>query len=254
MKIKVISYNIRRLGEEGEEANRWENRKQPLAELIGKYNPDLLCVQEDHPEQVKYLKSQFPGLEVWGFYNEDLNADIAGEANSIFYNTEKFSVIEKGYYYLTETPSRASKLPGQSRHHRTVTYLKLLFDGKTEISIFNTHFDHLSQEVATREAEALSNIIAKLSPKNYIITGDFNGDINSPQLTLLREHFTLIDGNCLDAKTVFDWSEVHPPRKCIDFIFSNLSGGNLEVDDSKYLSSDNIERTPSDHLPVICEL
>lgn len=248
-----MTYNIRRPDEEKIESNQWKFRKTYLIELIKKHKPDILCIQEDHSSQINDIKKNFENFAAFGFYNEDIKSNIFGEANSILFNLNKFRLLEKKHFWLTYTPNTRSKFKEQSINYRTVTYVKLKINNK-EIFVFNTHFDHLSYKIQKKEAESLVKIINKINPINYLICGDFNGDITSPQVKIMKDNFSLINIDVSNQKTVMDWSEIHPPRKCIDFIFSNLLKKNVKIDNSMYLAYNGEKRTPSDHLPIVCKL
>ncbi len=247
-----MTYNIRRLGDEKDQLNLWKHRKSFLISIIKKHNPDILCIQEDHPLQTKTINKELEGYDYYGFYNEDMNKDIYGEANTIFLKN-KFELIKKGYFWLTSTPNKRSRLDGQSIYHRTVTFIELKINNEP-ILVFNTHFDHLSKDIQLKESEVLSSIIKKMNPINYIICGDFNGEGSSSQIKKLKENFSIINENLSKEKSVMDWSEIHPPRNCIDFIFSNLKSKEILMDKSKYQDNNRKKRTASDHFPIICRL
>lgn len=248
-----MTYNIRRAGEEKASANQWKFRHKFLISVIKKNKPDILCIQEDSPVQIEEIKKSLEGMDLFGFYNEEMNSGISGEANTIFFNMNKFKLLKKRIFWLTDTPDKKSKFEGQSTHYRTATCIMLKNETK-EVSIFNTHFDHISEIIQEKEAVSLARLINGIKPKNYIICGDFNGDIDSRQIRILKESFNLITEDVANRITVIDWSEAHPPRKCLDFIFSNFLKRAIKIDGSKYLALDNKKRTPSDHLPVLCEL
>jgi endonuclease/exonuclease/phosphatase family metal-dependent hydrolase len=243
MEIKVMTYNIRRLGEEPDEGNLWKNRKQHVIDLIAKHDPDLLCIQEDHPDQVADLSASL-GYKTVGSYNEALDSGISGEALSILFKPQ-YRLIESRLYYLTPTPETRSRLEGQSKYSRNVNYARIAF-GSLEVDVYNTHFDHLSEAIREKEAMALMSIARIDGP--YIICGDFNGDENSRHVSYLKERLNLINSG-VSEKTVIDWSGTHPPRECIDFIFSSLPRDRFFSDKTEILG-----RTPSDHLPIIAIL
>lgn len=253
MVIKIMTYNIRRAGEEKVPANLWESRRDFVIGLIEKNRPDILCVQEDGPAQIAEIKERFGNFDSFGYYNEKLDSGIFGEANTIFFDRGKFELLDKKNFYLTDTPDKESKLEGQSRHNRTVSYARLKHGGEA-ISVFNTHFDHLSDVIQEKEAAVLVGIIGSIKPEHYIICGDFNGDSESRQMKILGDNFNLASGDVADRVTIIDWSESHPPRKCLDFIFSDLAKKTALADDFTYLAADGERRAPSDHLPIVCEL
>lgn len=249
-----MTYNIRRLGEEKIYANQWKFRGKYLIDIIQKNRPDILCTQEDNFFQIEEIKNSMNNLDSFSFYNEKINSNISGEANTIFFDAEKFKLLNKRFFWLTGTPNKRSKLKKQSLYYRTVTYVLLRDSANKEISIFNTHFDHISEDVQEREAMSLIKLINEINPKNYIICGDFNGEASSRQMILLEKEFNLVNKDILNQAKVVGWSNSRFSGKCVDFIFSNFSAKTVLIDDSKYLAQDGKEKTPSDHLPVLCEL
>ena len=253
MKLKVMTYNIRTLLKEKDKFNSWGFRKQRVLDVIKNYGPDILCVQEDQPEQTKYLRGGLAGYSNYGFFTENKNSGVPGERNTIFFRKSKFKLLQRGHFWLTNTPNKKSRLTGQAPHHRILIFVKLVM-GCKPIYLFNTHFEHRSQTVQLKQAEILSSLIKQLNPENYIICGDFNGTKNSEHIKLLEKRFYLVNDKFSHEKVIADWSERHPPRECIDFIFSNLNKINLFVDNTKYVGRDRKERTPSDHSAIIAEL
>jgi endonuclease/exonuclease/phosphatase family metal-dependent hydrolase len=63
-----------------------------------------------------------------------------------------------------------------------------------------------------------------------------------------------MNADLAEKSSVLDWKGGRPPRKCIDFIFSDLEKVSAEMDGTTYSVDDTQEMTPSDHLPVICTL
>jgi len=80
--IKVMSYNIRLdVASDGE--NRWDNRKEMLADQVLKLSPDFMGVQEALPQQVDYLTITLKDYKYIGVGRD--NGIREGEFSAIFY-------------------------------------------------------------------------------------------------------------------------------------------------------------------------
>ena len=246
MNLKVMDYNIRRNGREKDPANLWVYRKDALVSLIQQHSPDILCVQEDKPDQTEVISQALKEYGHYGQYTED-SVDVSGESNTIFYRSN-LELLAKNYFWLTKDPSQRGKLDGQGDYFRLVTFVELGVNGQ-KLSVFNTHFDYKSDAVIYKQAEILAGIVKR--PKNYLICGDFNCAITTRPMQFLKKKYILANPETRE-KTWVDWSdEAH--AMAIDFIFSNLKKGNLVVDKTKYTGIGGMQRTPSDHYPIIAE-
>jgi hypothetical protein len=126
---------------------------------------------------VDYGKESSGGSGSWwdqisGNY-KDYNTD---SSNAIFYKTDKFSVLEKGTFWLSSNPSSVGSDDGHN-----CAWIKFRWDENGyEFYFFNTHFTaHYTEAAyAARKAEAriLYDQIAAINTENLpvIITADFN--------------------------------------------------------------------------------
>ncbi|MBI4994743.1 endonuclease/exonuclease/phosphatase family protein [Candidatus Peregrinibacteria bacterium] len=250
-----MSYNIRRYGDEDFPEHHWDQRKTYVRDLICKHLPDILCTQEDHPVQLDFILEKLPHYARYGFYNEDMNGSVHGEENAIIFNTKKFTLLEKGHFWLTDTPQVPSKLPSQSRHFRTATYIKLQTTDGQKIFVCNTHFDHFSQDVQKEEAKILANYLETIKKNNhYIMCGDLNvNEDASPHIAQLATCFVRIHPKTDQETTYQSWIEMGGER-CTDFIFSDLSVHSTLIDRSGYKMTNETMTFASDHFPIVAVL
>ena len=104
--IKVASYNIRLSGVKGSAdrgtPNAWKERKEDLLALVKKLDLDVFGLQEVCPDQAKFLKKNLAGYE---FVGEHREADRkSGEASPVCYRKSRFEALDKGTFWLSETP------------------------------------------------------------------------------------------------------------------------------------------------------
>jgi endonuclease/exonuclease/phosphatase family metal-dependent hydrolase len=164
-RIRVATYNILfdLYDHNLEEVNRWPQRLPRIVELIEEMQPDILGVQELYPNQLEQL---MPYLEnTFTFY---ARACEDGELNGIFYQKERFEVVDQQIWYMTETP----EIP--SSETLTMLQLKDLKTGQV-LAIFNTHLAFSKIEKRDFQAQFIVKKIELFANKMpVILMGDMN--------------------------------------------------------------------------------
>lgn len=253
--LSVMSYNIR-FATESDGENAWSRRKEYLASQVAFYEPGILGVQEALPEQLEFLDEE---LEDYKWFGEGRDGKDKGEFSAIFYNTQKFEVVDMNTFWLSETPHRISR-GWDAALNRICTYglFREKSSGK-EFYVFNTHFDHLGELARLKSAELIVEKIKNINHENLpvVLMGDFNLEPTSPALVPIFEF--LNDSKAVATEVVygpegtfngFKWEE--PVTKRIDYVFTSANG--LEVLKYAVLSDSKDQKYPSDHFPVIAEL
>lgn len=255
-KVDVMSFNIR-LDHAGDSLNNWKFRKDNAAQMIAYYAPDIVGTQEVIKNQLDDLKSRLPQYTALGVGRAD--GKEQGEYCSLFYKTDRFELIKNGDFGLSETPDSIGLKGWDAACERIVTWaiLKDKVSGK-QLAAFNTHFDHVG-EVARRESAKLVldkiKVIANGLP--VIVTGDFNGTIDSEPITVLIEGG--MQNTYAKATTVYGpaWS-FHDfgripveARPLIDFIFVS---GPITVDKCRVIGDKPDNGYLSDHAPILSSL
>jgi len=145
-----------------------------IGEIIEKYHPDIICVQEVETKKVEEF-----GYTLADFANSFIKkGKIYGIAT--FYNSKRFVAVDSNFTFLpkvfTQIFSSLFNFITRTKEKRTVlenVFLDLLTNKK--IKVYNNHFP-----VFTTNGErlrALKNLLDfyQVKKKNYvIITGDFN--------------------------------------------------------------------------------
>ncbi|MCO6149121.1 endonuclease/exonuclease/phosphatase family protein [Flavobacterium sp. NRK1] len=253
--IKVMSYNIR-LDVPSDGENRWDNRKEMLADQVLKLSPDFMGVQEALPQQVDYLTITLKDYKYIGVGRD--NGIREGEFSAIFYNSAKYRVLQQSTFWLSETPDKVSF--GWDAACRRVCTYGLFEDLKTKekIWIFNTHFDHLGNIARINSAKLILKKIKELNKENlpFALTGDFNLEDDSESIKLISSELNDSKTAAKDVTgpvaTFNDFNVTEPATKRIDYIFVPKSG----IVVKKYIVLKELKhnRYPSDHFPVYTEL
>jgi len=180
----VITYNIRYdNGNDGED--NWVNRKEKVAAIITDNNADIIGLQEVLANQLNYLKKEWKAYSCVGVGRDD--GKNKGEYSPIFYKKDKFTLVDKGWFWLSETPDKPSK-GWDAACNRICTWVVLRDTiTKQQFTVFNTHLDHKGKEAKKNSITVIGDSIASLSIKHVykdasgetyylpvIVTGDFN--------------------------------------------------------------------------------
>lgn len=275
--FNIATYNIRQMNDGDNKAgNGWSVRAPHVAKLVQFHDFDIFGTQEGFKAQLEDLKELLPGYDYIGV-GRDNGAD-EGEHSAIFYDTSKFSVLDHGDFWLSETPDRPG-LGWDAVCVRICTWGHFHHNesGK-EFLYFNLHMDHVGKKARVESANLVKKRLTELGATlPMFLSGDFNVDQFSPS------YATIVEGNLLDdshekAKMVYEttgtyngYSAEKYTKSRIDHIFVSpnvdvLKYGILtdtyrtpvegEVGQKEAFAPEEIEltkfkaRTPSDHFPV----
>jgi len=253
--IRIMTYNIRYEGDEKTEGiNSWNNRKELVASIIKTYKADIVGLQEALKIQLDDLTELFPDF-AWVGIGRD--GGEAGEYSAIFYNKNRFEVLEDSTIWLSETPEKPSK-GWDAALNRIVTWAKFKdkVTGKTFYH-FNTHFDHKGEMAKLESADLLNDKVAEIAGKSpAVITGDLNFKPESKGYKILtggRRNY-LFDAQSVKENpniTFNDFGKSLEEGNKIDYIFIK---NNVEVKEHIIITDTFNGRYPSDHMPVLAEI
>ena len=227
-----------------------DERKERVTDMIEKYMPDTIGVQEASVSWMNYLKKAIGNTYACVGVGRDANG--SGEHSAIFYAKDKFKLIESDTKWLSATPDVPSKFE-ESSLNRIYTYaiLERKSDGKRFLCL-NTHLEHTSEEARVLQAEVLLEFLTKHPDLPVVCTGDFN-TTKGGELYKTITSSRLVDGaevafSTDNSATFHAYGE---SSKIIDFCF--VSRDSVLVD--KYFVCDEKINGDyvSDHHPVMIE-
>lgn len=254
--IKVMSFNIR-LDHAADSMNNWKYRKEPAAQMIAYYAPDLAGMQEVVKNQLDDLKNRLPHYTALGVGRAD--GREKGEYCPLFYKTDRFDLIKSGNFGLSETPDSIGPKGWDAACERIVTWAVLQDKASgRQLAAFNTHFDHIGRVARKESAKLLLERIKRIAGNlPVVVTGDFNGTIDSDPVIILTEGG--LKNACSAAPAAYGpaWS-FHDfgripvnERRLIDFIFVS---GAIAVDRYRIIADKPDNGYLSDHAPVLTHL
>ncbi|WP_407455935.1 endonuclease/exonuclease/phosphatase family protein [Fibrobacter sp.] len=249
-KISFASWNIRWQSESDiENGNAWKKRFEPIANVIRFYDFDIVAMQEGSASKRDDLA---PLLNDYVFIEID-----STEHNPILIKKDMFKLLDKGKFYLSETPEKKSK-SWDSKHNRFCLWAKLQKDS-TQFFVFNTHFDYHGKTARTEGAKVMYQWIPSIAANTpYIAAGDFNSVEGSVPYEILMS----IPG-IKDAKDVAQFTHIvkksynyfDPYRNSkwdLDHVFvdSRIPVYRYGVLNEMYFDGESY-RYPSDHSPIM---
>ena len=172
--IKVGSCNIRMSAADRGTPNAWDERKEDLAALIQSLELDVFGMQEVCPDQEAFLRGKLKDFEFVGDYR---NADRkSGEASPVCYRKSRFEALDKGTFWLSETPDVPGSKGWDARLPRTCSYLVLKdrLTGK-RFCFANCHTDHRG---ALAREKGLLLVIERMKKFGAGVPIVFTGDHN----------------------------------------------------------------------------
>jgi len=251
----VATFNIRYANPK-DSGNLWVDRKQRVTDLIRFHGFDIVGVQEALRMQLDDMAQLMPEFAWYGIGRDDGKA--AGEHAAIFYRTDRYTVLDKGSFWLSPTPDRPG--PGWDANlNRICSWLKLTDKqgGKT-FFVFNAHYDHQGVQARVESSKLVVEKMKQLAgDAPALFMGDLNGGWESEWYLRLDRSGALRDSRHT-AKLVyqpngsFNGFRVDDVRKdVIDHIFitPQFKSGRWAVLTDTYNG-----KFPSDHFPVMVEL
>lgn len=234
----------------GRNEHQWCRRQPLVRDVIKAYMPDFFGIQEAHFGWMKYLSGQLKDFYAYVGVGKD-DGRNGGEFSPVFYRKDKYKVLERLDFWLSETPEKVS-IGWDAEENRTCSgALFECLETGGKIAVFNTHLDHIGEVAQHKGAKLILEKLKKYDNIKTVLMGDFNVTPDSG----IYEIFT--SGGFDDARTIAaesdDINSFHlfgNASKMIDFVFvkniKNVSKVKTATDmpDGRY---------PSDHYPVVAD-
>jgi len=252
--IKLMTFNIRYgLADDGE--NHWDNRKSLVIDRIKTFDPDLLGIQECRDDfQAEFIKSNLQDYEFHGV-RRAIDGETALEMAPVLFKKSTFQLIQKGCFWLSETPNVLGSKSWGGTFPRTATWAKFVHNATGKFFFFlNTHFDYEPSAIGESARILREWIDQYISGKPLIVTGDFNADKNSSAYRQLTGDGTLRDTYSLTHPTDPAAGTFHGYGQASDPIDWMLVSNHFEVITAEIDHYHKGDLYPSDHYPVTATL
>lgn len=185
--LTVMSFNVR-YGTAKDGDNHWEKRKDLCASRVTHFNPDVLGLQEALAFQNEFILAKCPGYTAIGVGRDD--GKQTGEFSTLLLRTTRFTIVDSGTFWLSETPDIAGSKSWDSSLPRIATWARVKDRHASDrpLLVINTHFDHKGNVARKEAAKVIRRFIAtRAADAAVIITGDFNSAPGSEPYRTLTE-------------------------------------------------------------------
>lgn len=246
MDLKLVSFNIR-YGDDPD-GNSIRERAPRLAKITREYDPDIIAFQEYTVPWEKEIARLYPEYEIFNKYRSVHELESA----PILWKRDKFECLDKGYFWLSDTPEVESR--GWDELYncwRMCEYVILRHKESGKVfTHMNTHFG-FGDKGQVASSKLICEYLEKISQNPTFVTGDFNMYPTSLGYGEMVKHLTDVNAVTInDRRTTYHgYGKVDNAH--IDYCFIN--------DKIKPISLKIIDETidgmyPTDHYGLFVRL
>lgn len=254
--LTVATFNLR-FDNPRDSGNLWKDRSPAVASLIRFHNFDIFGTQEGLKHQLNDIQAALPQYTYVGVGRDD--GKEKGEHTAIFYKPERFTLLQKGDFWLSETPDTPSMGWDGKCCHRICSWVHLQ-DKQTgkKFYLFNAHFDHQGVQARNESSKLVlqkMKEIAKAEP--VIFMGDLNGNHQSSWYHtlatsgLLKDTYNQVEYPYANNGSFNGFGNSSSVTGIIDHVFTTP---HFQVKRWGLLTDTYNGKYPSDHFPVMVDL
>lgn len=250
MNINAISFNLRYRDDPNQ--NSIDERAPRLHSILAKYDADILCFQEISKAWQPHLEADY-GND-YDMYLQYRNETVDIEAVSTLWKKDKFICLNKGCFWLSDTPEVESRGWDEVYNcYRICTYV-ILQEKETEktFTVFNTHYG-FGDKGQTDSCKLVYEYSKKISAYPTLVLGDFNMNPESPAYATMIQYFRDVNScTANDWRATWHGYEPHVITSAhIDYCFIDEMITPLKHS----LIIDTVDgKFPSDHYGLYCSL
>ena len=273
--LKVMSFNIR-YENEIDNFNSWRHRKDLIPQMLTFHSCDIIGIQEAKQSQVSFVHNSF--IPIYSYVGTPRSSDPNDEQCGIFFNHQKFSSINSGYFWLSDTPWIKGSISFGNVFPRMATWVLLKqtrdiinHENNRIYLAINTHLDHVNSFSRLPCIKALVheiNIIVDGELSQYpdeeivmILTGCFYSQDSDASIVFLKNSGFISTSDEMEntQKTFHNFSGYGLSK--YDYIFYKIirkdrkNFANLtksyEIIEDHEIKDDHIVYL-SDHFPIKC--
>lgn len=250
--ITAMTYNVYI---KGTGAKSPGNRSAGIINNLRNVMPDVFGLQEADYDWMQRIIEGMPEYSYVGVGRDDGETD--GEFAPVFYNSEKYDLLNSGTFWFSDTPDEPS-VTWAGMYNRICSWA-VLQDKETgfAFAVFNSHWDHISIISRNKSAQLLLERIEEYAPDMPVV---IMGDFNCKAETVAYE--TLINGGFIDSRYVADetsdsityhgYNNLSVDDKIIDHILFKAEYG--YANSYKVVTDTYDGIYSSDHFPVVSQI
>ena len=249
--VRIVSFNVRC---KDDTFGSVEGRSQLICSALEQYAPDSFGVQEATQEWLDILGEK---LSDYASVSQMRDGKKSSEASAVFYLKDKYTLVDSGTIWLSDTPDEFASKFTLSFCPRIATWATLQnkATGGTYTHI-NTHLDHVLESVRVKQINVLKSKVEELKANGYpvVCTGDFNTKEGADAYNEMKN--CLLDSKYLaknsdDGATFLNYGQNIFEKRPIDFVF--VSEG-TEVETYKIIDEKIGDMYLSDHAAICADV
>jgi len=254
--LTMASFNLR-FDNPRDSGNLWKDRAPVVASLIRFHNFDVFGTQEGLRHQLNDIQSALPHYTYVGVGRDD--GKEKGEHTAIYYKPERFTLLQHGDFWLSETPEKPSKGWDGRCCHRICSwvYLQDKVTGK-KFYLFNAHFDHEGVKARNESSKLVLQKIREIAKSEPVVfMGDLNGNHQSDWYKtiatsgLVRDTYSQVQHPYANNGSFNGFGKSSSATGIIDHIFVTP---HFKVSRWGLLTDTYNGKYPSDHFPVLVDV
>jgi endonuclease/exonuclease/phosphatase family metal-dependent hydrolase len=254
--LTIGTYNVR-YDNAQDAGNLWVDRAPVVANLLRFHDFDIFGTQEALKNQLDDISRALPHYDRYGVGRND-GVD-QGEHSAIFYKKDRFKLLDKGDFWLSQTPDKPSLGWDATCCNRICSWVYLQdMQTKKKFYFFNVHYDHQGVQARQESSKLILSKIREIAGKApVILTGDFNGDHQSnwyqaiANSGLLKDTYRQVEHPYANNASFNAFGKQSDRKEIIDHIFVT---GDFRVKKWGVLTDTYHGKFPSDHFPVLVKL
>jgi endonuclease/exonuclease/phosphatase family metal-dependent hydrolase len=252
----IGTYNLR-YDNPRDSGNLWVDRAPVVINLIRFHDFDVLGTQEGLKKQLDDISNALPEYTRYGKGRDD--GGDKGEHSAIYFKKDKFNVLKKGDFWLSQTPDKPSLGWDATCCNRICSWVQLEDKkSKKRFYFFNAHFDHQGKQARVESGKLMLQKIKEIAGNEpAIFTGDLNGDHNSEwyqtvaNSSALKDTYRQVKYPYANNASFNAFGSSKNRTEIIDHIFTTR---HFEVEKWGVLTDTYFGKFPSDHFPVLVKV
>ncbi|MGZ8559409.1 MAG: endonuclease/exonuclease/phosphatase family protein [Chitinophagaceae bacterium] len=254
--LTIGTYNLR-YDNPKDTGNLWVNRAPVIIALIRFHDFDIFGTQEGFKNQLENISNALPQYSNYGRGRDD--GKDKGEHSAIFYKKDEFELLNKGDFWLSQTPDKPSLGWDATCCHRICSwiYVQHKKSGK-KFYFFNAHYDHQGVQARKESSKLILQKIKDIAGNEPLIfTADLNGShksgwyqaiVNSDKL---KDTYKEVKYPYANNASHNGFGGTKDSSDIIDHIFIT---NDFTVSRWGVLTDTYHGKYPSDHFPVLAEV
>jgi len=157
------------------------NRMSRFRTMVQKHDPDIIFAQESRTGQIEFFTNDNYMSQIYNtvyHYRMESMADAGGlQAEPVLYKKDKFTELDKGYFWLSSTPNRPSvSFDSTAKTGHICNWVKLK-EKKTGIVLYAycVHIDPYGKSCPYESMQLFYQKVAEAKEDEYVfLGGDYN--------------------------------------------------------------------------------